>query len=94
MQVARALCSDSRLLLLDEPAAGLRGDERDVLAKSISRLRELGKTIVLIEHDVRFVMQLCDNITVLDLGEVIATGTPAAVRSDRRVIDAYLGVGD
>ncbi len=94
MQVARSLCSDSRLLLLDEPASGLRGDERDVLARSISRLRELGKTIVLIEHDVRFVMQLCDNITVLDLGEVISTGTPAAVRSDRRVIDAYLGVGD
>jgi branched-chain amino acid transport system ATP-binding protein len=91
MQVARALCGRPKLLLLDEPASGLRAGERDVLAELIEQLHEQGLTMLLIEHDVAFVTRLADKITVLDLGSVIAEGSPAAVTNDARVIDAYLG---
>jgi len=79
------------LLLLDEPASGLRERERDEFARLVARLRARGLTMLLVEHDVPLVTSLADRITVLDLGRVIAEGTPAAVRADPAVIDAYLG---
>jgi branched-chain amino acid transport system ATP-binding protein len=91
MQVARALCADPSLLLLDEPASGLRASEREHLARLIASLREAGLTMMLIEHDVSFVTRLVDRITVLDLGRVLAEGTPDEVRRDDRVSAAYLG---
>jgi branched-chain amino acid transport system ATP-binding protein len=91
LQLARALCGDPELLLLDEPASGLRSAEREALADLIGELRGTGLTVLLVEHDVALVTRLADRITVLDLGRVIADGTPDQVRSDRRVIAAYLG---
>jgi branched-chain amino acid transport system ATP-binding protein len=91
LQVARALCAEPTLLLLDEPASGLRLGERRSLASLLRELHEEGITMLLIEHDVSLVMSLADQITVLDLGTVIAAGTPAAVSRDPRVISAYLG---
>jgi len=91
LQVARALCGDPRLLLLDEPASGLRGPERSALATLIERLRGEGLSILLVEHDVAFVARLADRVTVLDLGRVIARGPFTAVREDPAVIAAYLG---
>lgn len=91
VQVARALCARPRLLLLDEPASGLRGAERESLAVLIESLREEGLTMLLVEHDVAFVTRLAGEITVLDRGRVIARGTPDQVRADPAVIAAYLG---
>ncbi|MEV6300053.1 ABC transporter ATP-binding protein [Actinoplanes sp. NPDC051861] len=91
LQLARALCGQPRLLLLDEPASGLRAGERERLAALIGELRAEGLTMLLVEHDVGFVMRLADRVTVLDLGRVIAEGTAAEVRADPRVIAAYLG---
>ncbi|HSU37996.1 MAG TPA: ABC transporter ATP-binding protein [Polyangiaceae bacterium] len=91
LQLARALAAEPALLLLDEPASGLREAERRHFAELIQGLRSSGLTIVLVEHDVPLVTSLSDRITVLDLGRVIAEGTPAAVREDRAVISAYLG---
>ncbi len=93
LQVARALCSRPTLLLLDEPAAGLRSAERRELAELIESLRDHGLTILLIEHDVAFVTRLADRVMVLELGHTIADGTPDQVVSDERVIAAYLGGG-
>ncbi|MFI5953614.1 ABC transporter ATP-binding protein [Cryptosporangium sp. NPDC051539] len=92
-QLARALCASPRLLLLDEPAAGLRAAERTALAEVLEELRSEGLTMMLVEHDVGFVSRLADEVTVLDLGSVIASGPPAAVRSDPAVVKAYLGDG-
>jgi branched-chain amino acid transport system ATP-binding protein len=92
LQVARALVSSPELLLLDEPASGLRAGERAELTQLLMDLRATGMTIMLVEHDVGMVTRLADTITVLDLGEVIAEGTPDQIRSNQRVIDAYLGV--
>jgi branched-chain amino acid transport system ATP-binding protein len=91
MQVARALCGRPRLLLLDEPASGLRAAERERLATLLAALKAEGLTMLLVEHDVAFVTRLADRITVLDLGKVIAEGTPAEVRANEQVVAAYLG---
>jgi branched-chain amino acid transport system ATP-binding protein len=91
LQVARALCGRPRLLLLDEPAAGLRAAEREALAQLIEELKGGGLTMIKIEHDVAFVTRLADRVTVLDLGRVIAEGTPAEIRADPAVVAAYLG---
>ncbi|GIF26596.1 ABC-type branched-subunit amino acid transport system ATPase component [Actinoplanes tereljensis] len=91
LQVARALCGAPRLLLLDEPASGLRGPERSALAALIEQLRGEGLSILLVEHDVAFVARLADRVTVLDLGQVIASGPFAEIRTDSAVVAAYLG---
>ena len=91
LQLARALCGRPRLLLLDEPASGLRAQERQALADLLAALRADGLAMVLVEHDVAFVTRLADRISVLNLGRVIAEGTPAQVRAEPAVIAAYLG---
>lgn len=92
LEIARALATQPALLLLDEPAAGMNPNETAQLTALISRLRrDFGLTILLIEHDMSLVMTICERIYVLDHGLVIASGPPEAVRTNRRVIEAYLG---
>jgi branched-chain amino acid transport system ATP-binding protein len=92
VELARALCLRPALLLLDEPAAGLDADETIDLAAVLRRVRDrLAVSMLLVDHDMSLVMRVCDHITVLDFGRVIATGEPAAIRSDPAVITAYLG---
>jgi ABC-type branched-subunit amino acid transport system ATPase component/ABC-type branched-subunit amino acid transport system permease subunit len=91
VEIARALCLDPALLLLDEPAAGLRFGEKQQLAALLSQLRAEGVSILLVEHDMDFVMKLTDHLVVLDFGQKIAEGTPQAVAANPAVVEAYLG---
>jgi branched-chain amino acid transport system permease protein len=94
IEIARALAGQPMALLLDEPAAGLRHLEKKALADLLLQLKSEGLGILIIEHDMEFVMHLADRITVIDFGHVIAEGTPAEIQMNPRVLDAYLGVSD
>jgi branched-chain amino acid transport system permease protein len=91
VEIARALCADPGLLLLDEPAAGLRYGEKQELARLIAELRTEGLSILLVEHDMDFLMGLADRIVVMQFGQLLTTGTPDEVRVNPAVIEAYLG---
>ncbi len=93
LEIARALATEPKLLALDEPAAGMNATEKLELRELLLRIKADGKTILLIEHDVSLVMGICDSLTVLDYGKVIASGKPADVRTHPEVIKAYLGQG-
>jgi ABC-type branched-subunit amino acid transport system ATPase component/ABC-type branched-subunit amino acid transport system permease subunit len=93
VEIARALASEPRLLLLDEPAAGMNASERADLVRKIATIRDAGVTVLLVEHDISLVMGISDTVNVLNYGRLIASGSPEVVKQDRGVIEAYLGTG-
>lgn len=91
LEIARALATEPELLFLDEPAAGMNPQETEHLMSIIRKIRDLGITVVLIEHDMKLVMNICDTITVLNYGQKLAEGTPREIKHNPKVIEAYLG---
>lgn len=94
LEIARAMATEPKLLFLDEPAAGMNPQETEHLMETIARIRDKGVSIVLIEHDMKLVMNICDAITVLSFGNKIGEGTPVEIKNNPEVIEAYLGKED
>ena len=93
LEIARALASEPRLLLLDEPAAGMNAGEKEEITALIRKIRKQNIAVLIIEHDMKVVMPLCDRVIVMDEGKKIAEGKPEEIQSNPRVIQAYLGEG-
>jgi branched-chain amino acid transport system ATP-binding protein len=94
VELARALAAEPKLLLLDEPACGLNPLETEEMALRIGKIRDMGITVLIVEHDMSLVMGISDQVVVLSYGQVIAEGTPREVQANNEVVSVYLGAGD